>query len=211
MKPPQGTLKAKTGEEAGDESKKSRKSVKFLPRNEEKFFEPESKATEHIVRASQLPDDEKDQAGGLFASRSPEEAFIDAVQNKTCRDLIQVLEHGAASDPKVAESGLREQYGKVKDALSVVKKGLSNEPSDALRERQKDLSAKRVLLSVYINAFYAIDKALTLRHWSSFEVRLHHIELRKESSVYVEGRTNTLCGKVITKVGVLPEDLVSSV
>jgi hypothetical protein len=92
MKRPQGSLKKKTGEEAGGESKESRKTVKFLPRNEEKFYEPKSKATEHVVRASQLPDDEKYLVEGSFASRSPEEAFIDAVQNRICRDLIQVLE-----------------------------------------------------------------------------------------------------------------------
>jgi hypothetical protein len=98
----------------------------------------------------------------------------------------------------------------VKDALSVIKKRLSNEPSDALRERQKDLGMKRILLSIYINASHAIDKALTLRHWSFFEIRLHHIELRKASSMHLEGRTNVLCGKVITKVGVIPENLVSA-
>lgn len=209
-KPPQSNLKNKLGVINTGGAKEKGKSVNFSKTNEEKFFDKEHKANEYVVRSSQVEDEEKDQSEDLFALRSAEEVFRDAVQNKTCRDLIQVLEHGAASDPKIAMSGLKEQYSKVKDALNAIHVRMKESPSDALKEQQKDLGAKRVLLSVYINATYSIDKALTLRHWQCFEFRLHHIELQKVSSEYVQGRTNVLCGKVTTRIVDAREDLVSS-
>jgi hypothetical protein len=176
-----------------------RRSVQFSEKFEAQLFVCESSPSEKIVMAS----------WGGIVSNSPEEALIDAVQNKSCKELIRVLQSGACSDQKVSEFSLEEQYRKVKEDLSGVERKLAKGTSDDLLVRKKDLIAKKTVLNIYLNVCYLIEKAMSLQHWTTFEIRVRSIELRKNSSIFVQERTKKLCAKVKVHYCNICDELVS--
>jgi hypothetical protein len=202
MQPPKSALKVRNQQQ-------SPMSVRFAKVFESQDYVPQSMASERMVKASQLSSMEKEQAE---PSLSPRELLMNALENKGCKELVEALENGAASDPKVAESRLQEQYDFVRNMIGEVEKGLRKDPSNILLlEREKDLQAKKSVLKLYIGSSYWIAKAMSLQHWTAFEIQVRYIELRKTSSVHIEGRTNKLCGKVRIKYFDIAEDLVSFV
>lgn len=49
---------------------------------------------------------------------------------------------------------------------------------------------------MYYNSCYLIEKSLSLKHWSKFEIRIKSIELNKRPGTETQGRTNLLTGRV---------------
>ena len=208
MKPSSGILR--DGKKSKGKSDKHNRSVRFSASNEEQYFEADSEPREHVARSSESVSADDDTASSVFFAKSPEEAFMNAVQHRTCKELIEVLENGASSDAK-AISRFRGQYEKIRDGISLLKKKMRNDSSNLeLKQTLTDHMNKRVVMSTYINALFAIEKANTLKNWNSFEFRVQHIELRKASNVYVSGRSNILYGRARVLVSGAFEDLVRS-
>jgi len=122
------------------------------------------------------------------------DALLDAVQNKSCWDLIDVLENGPALNKAFFNSVLREQYNYVGRELEKIK--LSTQFSAI--DRENDLEAKKKVLKLYINSTHLIEKALSLRYWTVLSFELKHLELEVESTV-VSGRSNVISGSVQTQ------------
>jgi hypothetical protein len=122
------------------------------------------------------------------------DTLLDAVKNKSCRDLIYVLENGPALNKASFDSVLREQYNYVGREIEKIK--LSTQFSAIHREN--DLEAKKKVLKLYINSTHLIEKALSLRYWTVISFELKHLELEIESSV-VSGRSNVISGSVRTQ------------
>jgi len=136
-------------------------------------------------------------------------AFRDAVQNGTPKAVVEALNVGAPSDERIIDRILEEQYIKLKEALEHIKRASQNGSPDAVLTRGTELKEKEKILKIYINAFFAIDKAFSLDSWSRFEFRIRSIELHKSVGTYAEKRSRvlTVCAKL--KVGTQIQKLVS--
>eukprot|EP00980_Cylindrotheca_fusiformis_P018676 scaffold6219_cov146-Cylindrotheca_fusiformis.AAC.11 len=166
---------------------------------------------------------------------SPRDAVKEAVHRNPYHKLIQVLEEGASTDFDVLSVTLREQHEFVKvsltmllplfaltvlnhsmhrwhsqSSLKAVRDNLKKSPSNSkLREQEKDLTAKRIILNIYINACHQIEQAMTLQHISNFEIKIKSIELHKKPNSETIGRTNLLTGRVTLKRGFKNDELGS--
>ncbi len=101
--------------------------------------------------------------------------LLDAVQNKTCQELINVLESGASQDAEVVEKGLQECYNEVKKKIIATKRDTETESTSKAFD---DLNAKRKVLNFYVNSTLLLEKALNLEHWGSFELRVLNSDVR---------------------------------
>ena len=108
-------------------------------------------------------------------SPGPYSHLFYAIENKTCQELINLLESGISHDAKVVEMGLQECYNKVKEMISLMNK---DPESEAESKAMSDLNAKRKVLNIYINSTLLVEKALNLEHWGSFELRVVNADVR---------------------------------
>jgi 2-hydroxy-3-keto-5-methylthiopentenyl-1-phosphate phosphatase len=185
------------------------KSVRFTNIFHTRYFQKDTPVSEWNVESRHHNTDEENEAPETsFSPGSRAEPLGDAIQNGTCKELIQVL-----NDPDIPKGGLRNQYDIVKKELASVRREIDGNSSDfVVYGRKRDLVAKREALNIYINSSYWIDKAITLQHWTHFELRVRHMQLLNTSNVSVERRSNKqVRGKVRTRVNGVFYDLVSRV
>ena len=189
---------AEVGKNGNETLVEGKKSVKFRVSHQEKIYDPKGIASEHVVRAvDAIPVDDNAQEENLATQRSPEEYLLDVVQKKGARDLIEALKACTNIDPLFVDKTLNEQYDNIKRNLHDVKVKRRSQPSNAqLPEQENDLAAKRVIANVYINSFRAIEQVLTMKHWSCFEIRVLHIEVRKLPGMSRPGGTPMLHGSL---------------
>jgi len=125
--------------------------------------------------------------------------FLKAVNHQSCKDLIEALEDGASLDPRVLTSGIRDCYATVKDRLDRVETDVGFNPTDKkLLKEQKDLIAKKKVLSIYSNASVLLEKALNLQHWACFELRIVHADFRITDDTWKGLPTNAMVSGEIT-------------
>jgi hypothetical protein len=107
---------------------------------------------------------------------STEEMLIDAIRNKSCKDVIEALENGAIRDLKSYESVLKVQYDFVGNELKRIGKLAGG--ANATKEKN-DLSATYRVLSIYLNAIHLIEKTMSLKKWYAIGIELRHIDLER--------------------------------
>jgi hypothetical protein len=125
--------------------------------------------------------------------------FWHAVNHQTCKDLIEALEGGASQDPQVLTFGIRDGYSTVKDMLDRVETSVGFNPTnEKLLKDQKDLIAKKKVLSIYSNASVWLEKALNLQHWACFELTIVHADFRFTDDTWKGLPTNAMVSGEIT-------------
>lgn len=128
---------------------------------------------------------------------TPSARLMDAVNNGTCLELINLLESGASQDSEVVEKGLQECYNEVKKKISATKRDGESEP---VSFEFSDLNAKRKVLNFYVNSTLLLEKALNLEHWGSFELRVLNSDVRFLDGALRESLM--VCGNI--RIGSLP-------
>ena len=177
------------------------KKVAFAEKFVERYFFKEAIASEHTVISA---------GDTSHESLNTQESLVDAVQRKKCDDVIRILEEGPSAETLNSDS-LFKQYAYVKERISSVRenKDVENNLSVSLKEYEKDLSSKKVVLNVYINCTHLISKAFSLKGWKCFELHVQRISLRMAPKPTQQGRSKVLTGRVRIKVGSTMEDRVS--
>ena len=191
IRPPRSALR--------DHGQKPKK-VAFAEKFAERYFFKEAIASEHTVISAE---------GTRHESLDPQESLIDAVQRKKCDDVIRILEEGPSAETLDSDSLLK-QYAYVKERLSSVRENKDEDNlSASIKEYEKDLTSKKVVLNVYINCTHLISKAFSLKGWKCFEIHVQRISLRMAPRPTQQGRSKVLTGRVRIKVGSTMEDRVS--
>jgi len=121
-----------------------------------------------------------------------EEPFVDAVRNKSWKDLVGVLEKGPNFNTQFVQEVLERQYRYIDSELSK-----SNSRSS---EEVKDLEAKKKILKLYINSTYLIEKATSLRYWTEISIEIKSIEFFHLSSESIPERSGVISTSVRTKI-----------
>jgi hypothetical protein len=151
--------------------KRSKKVVFAMPKNEEFFFLKDEASNVRRVEITI-----ETQAHQMSPQLSTEEMLIDAIRNKSCKDVIEALENGAIRDLKSYESVLKVQYDFVGNELKRIGKLAGG--ANATKEKN-DLSATYRVLSIYLNAIHLIEKTMSLKKWYAIGIELRHIDLER--------------------------------
>ena len=188
LKPGASILKTKQ-----DGVNKRGKKVKFGRKFEERFYSSESNACERLemftesVEQNQVAGSDDLKEGAETETETRLSTFVEAVRNKTCEELVRVLEDGPITE--FNSFGIfNEQYSYVKNAL--------REQRD-----EKDTKDKKTVLNIYVNAIDLIQKAFTVSHWKCFEIRIRRVSIRKLSDNPIHGLANAMSGTVRYGVG----------
>jgi hypothetical protein len=108
------------------ESKHCTKSVRFTDIFHTRYFQKDTPVSEWNVESPHHnTDQEKEALETLSSQGSRAEPLGDAIQNGTCKELIQVL-----NDPDKPKGGYRNQYHIVKKDLAFVQREIDENPSD---------------------------------------------------------------------------------
>lgn len=185
----------------------SSNSVVFDEENiERRDFDPRSKAAERLIRISEL---ESSDVVGDQDSRSPRDKLIDAVGQEECRDLIELLQNGAAADPRITTSCLQEVSLAAKKLITSTREQLSCKPDDKMLKAQlADLEAKRVVLKIYIASRHFISNAMSLTSWQWLEIKVTRVEIQKRAGKFVQGRTDVLGGRALCRIEGQQQDVL---
>jgi hypothetical protein len=151
--------------------KRSKKVVFSMPKNEEFFFLQDEASNVRRVETTT-----ETQTHQMSPQLSTEEMFIDAIQNKSCKDVIEALENGAIRDLNRYESVLKVQYDFVGNELKRI--GKLTGGANATKEKN-DLNAKYIVLSIYLNTINLIEKTMSLKKWYAIGIELRHIDLER--------------------------------
>ena len=103
----------------------------------------------------------------------------DTIQNKSCGNLIDLLENGSFTMNKnILNAALREQYRCIGEELVRMR---HSSHTDLIR-KENDLEAKNKILKLYINCSYLIDRAISLRYWTVISFEVKHLMLNNKLS-----------------------------
>lgn len=123
---------------------------------------------------------------------SGEVAFVDAIRNKSWKELIDVMEKGPYFSKEFLKHVLKNQYIYLDSELKKSKSSSTGTNSfhlplwqrlekdrDTLMKvkRNEDLEAKKKIIKLYINISHLIDKATSLRNWTEVTVEIKKLDL----------------------------------
>jgi hypothetical protein len=175
----------------GKEARAMLEKVRFTDKFEERSYLIDSMASEIRVKSSQVFD--------ALATVS-HDSLSDAVQHKQCDDVIRVLEEGSSEDATDPDA-LKGQYSAIDEALVEIRKQREKKrSSESLKLRESDLVQKKTVLNIFLNCTLIISKALSLKSWKTFEIRLRRISLKLAPRAPIPGKSSVLSGRVKTKI-----------
>jgi hypothetical protein len=158
------------------------KRVKFvIPNNEEIFFcKNDAPNTRRVLQVkSQVKQPQ------MFQLLRPEQELINAFRNKSCGDVICILE-----DPEFQtaqsigefdlEAVLQKEYTLIGNELKTINE---SENHSATASQMDDLSAKYKILNIYINCIHLIEKTMALKKWYALTIQLKYIDLQQNHSI----------------------------
>ncbi|VEU33780.1 unnamed protein product [Pseudo-nitzschia multistriata] len=121
---------------------------------------------------------------------SSQEHFIDTVRNKSCRDLISLLENGPEFSHEFVADVLQPQNLYLTEEL----KKLNIHSATG-----RNTEAKKKVVKVYINSAYLIQKAMSLRTWSLVYIELKSLCLDRANPAEDFGRSDIIGTEVRTR------------
>jgi len=132
------------------------------------------------------------------------ESLMDTVKNKSCSDLIDLLENGITFNKYSFKSILWKQYYDVGKELDKIRHPSSSHITNTnMIQKENDLETKNKVLKLYINSTYLIEKTLSLRYWTVVSFELKYLEfdsgvgsLSSNNSGVVAGRSDVISGTV---------------
>ena len=157
---------SKTGSETGSSRKTGTKPKKIHSRIE--IFA--------VLDVRRVETTTETQTHQMSPQLSTEEMLIDAIQNKSCKDVIEALENGAIRDLNGYESVLKVQYDFVGNELKRIGKLAGR--ANATKEKN-DLNAKYIVLSIYLSTINLTEKTMSLKKWYTIRIELRHIDLER--------------------------------
>ncbi len=138
----------------------------------------------------------------------PEQALINAFREKSCNDVLEILESQemqlALTEGKLdLELVLKREYSYIGDELRKLNESGKHLGVD---NQKNDLSAKYRILSIYIHCIRLIEKTLALKKWYVLTTQVKHIDLHHEGNMIDE-----IDGRIIFKLddANVKENLVS--
>ena len=149
-----------------------------------------------------------------------EEAFVDAVRNKSWTDLIKVIGKCTNLSKEFVQHVINNQYKFVETELQKSNSESSNGEAINFRltmaerlehdrkrllqdEKIKDLQTRKEILKIYIDCIYFVEKAMTLRNWDEVTIQIQSLELLHLPSRHDPQRSKALS----TKVQWMPPDI----
>ena len=172
----------------------SKKLTFSIPNNEEIFFCKDD--APNVRRILQIKN--KAQPKQTFQILDPEQDLINAIHNKSCSDVLHVLQ---SQELLMALSqGSLDLQALLQKEYTFLKR------KDPVMAEKNDLRAKQKVLNIYINCIHLIEKTLALKKWYALTMEVKFIDLQHQSSI-----VDLIGGNVTMRLddGNIKEDLVS--
>lgn len=160
-------------------SNRKNKKVNFATSFQTRFYEKGSKSVEALQMASGpglvltkemvtlVP------IGKPIANVGNMVDVVDAVHNGTYKDLIRLLQKGAAKEQLSSKIGLQKELSFVKERLNSLEKNYTGSRFD--EKKLKDYQFKQAVMKIFANTAYQITSARNLKKWCRYEIAIEKI------------------------------------